>query len=181
VTGRIKIGKISGASGVKGEMKLFHYSVERERIAGIGELFFLTDAGGPVRRKVLSMRYRGKTPLLLVEGVGTRTAAEALTGAEVYADKDALRPLDADSYYVEALTGCAVVDEDGVRIGEVVGVLDNPAHDILRIVSPDGAELLLPMIDRFILSVNTEEKLVTVNPADGLAGGRTPGEAERQR
>jgi 16S rRNA processing protein RimM len=173
VTGTIRIGKITGASGVKGEIKLFHDSGERERIAGIEELFFRAGqgagAGSLVRRKVLAMRYRGKTPILLVEGIGTRSAAEALVGAEVYAERQALRPLDEDSYYVEAIVGCAVVRESGERIGEVTGVLDNPAHDILRIAREDGEELLLPMIDRFVLSIDTEAKVVTVRPPDGLA------------
>jgi 16S rRNA processing protein RimM len=168
VTGKIRIGKISGASGVKGELKLFHYSGERERIAGIEELFFPAGEGSLVRRKVLAMKYRGKTPILLVEGVETRTEAESLTGADVYADKDALRPLEEDSYYVEALTGCAVMDEDGGEIGRATGVLDNPAHDILRVALPDGAELLLPMIDRFVLAVDTDAGVVTVKPPDGL-------------
>jgi 16S rRNA processing protein RimM len=168
VTGKIRIGKISGASGVRGEIKLFHDSGERERIAGIEELFFLSGTGGLIRRKVLAMRYRGKTPLLFVEGVETRMAAEELTGAEVYADADALRPLEEDRYYVEALKGCAVVNERGERLGEAVGVLDNPAHDILRIASPDGSELLLPMIDSFVLSVDTDGMVVTVSPPEGL-------------
>jgi 16S rRNA processing protein RimM len=171
VTDKIRIGKISGASGVKGEIKLFHYSGERERIAGVEELFFSTgaeSAGNLVRRKVLAMKYRGKTPVLLVEGVETRADAERLTNTDVYADKDALRPLDEGSYYVEALAGCAVVDERGERIGEAAGVLDNPAHDILRVTLPGGAELLLPMIDRFVLTVDTDARVVTVKPPDGL-------------
>ncbi|MDR1496377.1 MAG: ribosome maturation factor RimM [Clostridiales Family XIII bacterium] len=195
MTGKIRIGKISGVSGLKGEMKLFHYSGERERIAGIDEVFFLSkrnaderidrsgdasdrgdiddgsDAGEPkalVRRKVLSMRYRGKTPILLVEGIWTRATAEAFVGADVYVDRSALRPLDEGGYYIEALVGCAVVDEDGERLGEAAGVIDNPANDILRIRPVSGEEFLLPMVDRFVLAVDTDAMVMTVRLPDGL-------------
>jgi 16S rRNA processing protein RimM len=177
VTDKILIGKIFGAAGVKGEIKLFHYSGERERIAGIGELFFLNKgaAGAEtdfVRKKVLSMRYTGKTPVLLVEGIHTRDEAESLSGMDVYAEIDALAPLGEGGYYVDEITGFAVVDENGTRIGEVGGILDNPAHDILRI-SPDqgGGELLLPMVDVFVLAVDTGGRKITVRLPDGIDGG----------
>jgi 16S rRNA processing protein RimM len=180
VTEKILIGKIFGAAGIKGEIKLFHNSGERERIAGIGELFFLREGaegrgvaeGGFIRRKVLSMRYAGKTPVLLVEGIHTRDEAESLSGMEVYAEKGALAPLGDGGYYVDEITGFAVTDEGGARIGEVVGILDNPAHDILRI-SPDhgGGELLLPMVDVFVLAVDTAGGKVTVRLPDGIEGG----------
>jgi 16S rRNA processing protein RimM len=121
--------------------------------------------------KVLSMRYKGKTPVLLVEGIGTREAAEALIGADVYADRNALAPLGEDSYYVDAIIGFAVVDERGGRMGELVGVIDNPAHDILRIASVGGdRELLLPMVDEFVLSVDVAARQIRVRPPDGLDG-----------
>jgi 16S rRNA processing protein RimM len=181
VTDRALIGKISGVSGVNGEMKLFHYSGESERLAGIGELFFLrcggtgivagkNERGDFTRMKVLSIRYRGRTPILLIEGIGTREAAEGFVGADVYVDMKALAPLGEGSYYVEAITGFAVTGENGEAIGDVAGVMDNPAHDILRVAKGgDGAEMLLPMVDAFILSVDMERREVRVRLPDGLA------------
>jgi 16S rRNA processing protein RimM len=173
VTEKLLIGKVSGAAGLKGEIKLFHYSGERERIAGIGELFFLHGGaaeGALVRRKVLSMRYSGKTPILLVEGIATRDEAEGLAGASVYADRAALAPLDDGGYYVDEITGFTVSDKGGGLIGRVSGVLDNPAHDILRIAPEGGGlEILLPMVDTFVLLVDTDVENITVRMPDGLA------------
>jgi 16S rRNA processing protein RimM len=187
----IKIGKISGASGIRGEIKLFHDSGERERIAGIDELFLSrngrgAEGGVPQRVKILSMRYAGKTPILSVRGIETREGAESLIGAVVYVRKDALAPLDEDSYYVEDLAGLAVVDEGGGLIGEVAGTIDNPAHDILRIV-PDGGdeEILLPMVDEFVLSASIGEGRIVVRLPDGIAETatrrRTSAPATRRR
>jgi 16S rRNA processing protein RimM len=183
VADRILIGKVSGASGIKGEIKLFHYSGERERIAGIGELYLSRRHGeatqgakaqgeetGLQRAEILSMRYTGKTPILRVKGIETREAAEALIGAEVYAHRDSLAPLGTDSYYVEELIGFGVRDESGERIGTVAGILDNPAHDILRIEPTDGGkEILLPMVDSFVASVDERARKITVRLPEGIA------------
>jgi 16S rRNA processing protein RimM len=179
----ILIGKIFGAAGVKGEIKLFHDSGERERIAGVGELFFLPKKQGGadgvepgfIRRKVLSMRYVGKTPVLLVEGIRTRDEAESLSGDEVYVERDALAPLGDDGYYVDEITGFTVADETGSRIGKVSGILDNPAHDILRICPARGGdELLLPMVDVFVIAIDQGRREITVRLPDGLMDGREP-------
>jgi 16S rRNA processing protein RimM len=117
------------------------------------------------------MRYRGKTPVLLVEGIATRDEAESLAGASVYADRAALAPLDDDGYYVDEITGFAVSAEGGALIGRVSGVLDNPAHDILRIAPEGGGqEILLPMVDAFVLLVDTDGENITVRLPDGLTG-----------
>jgi 16S rRNA processing protein RimM len=65
--------------------------------------------------------------------------------------------------------GFAVADESGGRIGEVAGVLDNPAHDILRVrPAGGGEELLLPMIDEFVRAVDLDGARITVRLPDGL-------------
>jgi 16S rRNA processing protein RimM len=182
---RIKIGKISAASGLRGEVKLFHDSGEHERLAGIGELFLRAkkdSANNAVgaqgqspeqeqvteQYKVINLRFQGKIPILTLEGVTTRSEAEALIGAEVYADKDSLAPLEEDSYYVSDLIGLSVADTVRGDIGKVAGILDNPAHDILRIKPREGSEILLPLIEEFIISIDIDSRLIKVKVPDGL-------------
>jgi 16S rRNA processing protein RimM len=178
----IEIGKISGAAGIRGELKLYHYSGERERLAGVGELFLESEEGDPEPCSVVSVRYTGKTPILKLAEVSDRNAAEMLRGRRVFARKKDLAPLDADSYYVRDLIGASVCDAAGSVLGEVCDIIDNPAHDILVI---SGAEetgsgtrkFMLPFVDVFILAVERNAEglpvKITVNLPDGLmeAGG----------
>jgi 16S rRNA processing protein RimM len=165
---KIHIGKISGASGLKGELKLFHYSGERERIAGIGELFLRSNT--EMRRvEVESMRVQGRTPILKFAGIDDRNAAESLIGAEVFAESESLVPLEDDQFYVTELVGLRVEDERLGYLGDVAEVIDNPAHDILRISGANG-EWLLPMIDVFVLNVDTENGRISVRAPEGLIG-----------
>jgi 16S rRNA processing protein RimM len=112
--------------------------------------------------------------VLQIAGVNTREGAEALIGSEVWVSRDSLAPLDEDSYYVEDLTGFDVTDADGKHIGKVSGVLDNPAHDILRIIDAEETEILLPMVDEFVRNVNMFRGEIEVTLPEGLAdlGGK---------
>jgi 16S rRNA processing protein RimM len=151
----IEIGKVSGAAGVKGEIKLYHYSGERERLAGIRELFFKSE-NGMEAYPVDSIRYagNGKTPIIKSARVTDRNAAEALIGRPAFVRADDLTPLDADSYYTRDFTGVEVCSADGALVGTVKEIVDNPAHDIL-LVEHEGGSFMLPLVDVFILSIES--------------------------
>ena len=64
-----------------------------------------------------------------VEGVDDRNDAEKLTNKFLYAEPIS----DDDALWVHQLIGSTVVDVDGDTWGRCIGVLNNPAHDILEI------------------------------------------------
>ena len=174
----IAIGRVSGAHGIKGEIKLFHDSGDPERISGIKELRLRAPGASEDRVfAVVSMRYRGKTPVLSLSGVGERSTAEALTGCEVLVTPDQLSPLSPDEYLVGELIGMTVYD-CGRELGQVAGILDNPAHDILRVGAKAGTghgneagtgEILIPLVDVFIESIDEAARRIDVKLPEGMA------------
>ncbi|MDR1816385.1 MAG: ribosome maturation factor RimM [Clostridiales Family XIII bacterium] len=166
----IKIGRISGAAGLKGEVKLYHDSGDAEQAQRLMSFIIEGKTYGIQR-----LRFQKKTPIVKLDGVDDRDAAEALVGREVWADEAALREAmqDDGAFLVSDLVGCAVTDAaDGARLGTVTGVIDNPAHDILEIAVPaEGAEdaadgrgrkILLPMVDVFVAEVNPAARFILV-------------------
>ena len=90
------------------------------------------------------------------EGIEDRNAAEALTGTFLAAE-----PIeDPDVLWIHQLIGAEVVEVGGTARGRCVGVLDNPAADLLELES--GA--LVPV--SFVVSV--VDGVVTIDPPDGL-------------
>jgi 16S rRNA processing protein RimM len=157
---RIIVGRLSGAFGVKGEVRLKSFCAEPADIAGYAPLFT------PDGRTFPRLRITGEAPGALtarVEGVGTREEAEALKGTDLLADRARLPALDEDEFYHADLVGLAVVDGAGRPLGVVRAVLNHGAGDILEVERPPGASgggtLLLPFT-------------LAVVPVVDVAGGR---------
>lgn len=140
-TDRVCVGAIAGAFGIRGEVRLKSFCAEAGAIADYGPLWsedgacsFSVALGAPVAGG-LSAR---------LSGVDTRSAAEALRGVRLYADRAALPETLEGEYYHADLIGVQVFDTGGVPLGRVAAVLNHGAGDILEIRRPGVEALLLP-------------------------------------
>ena len=97
----------------------------------------LLDAGrsvlvGERDMSIVARRGTADRPILVLEGVGDRTAAEALRGEAITVPRALLGTLDEGEFLVDDLVGCAVVD--GERpVGRVLDVLLLPSADTLEV------------------------------------------------
>ena len=162
---KIKIGKITGAQGLRGELKLFHDSGDEEALLRLSHLYLNAACEG---YRIDELRFRKRTPIIKLAGVDSREAAEALTGTEIFADKEEARPKEEGAYFVMDLIGLKVCLHGGsdAVTGEIAGVIDNPAHEILEINTEKGI-LLLPFIDVFIREVDTAAGFIIITPPEG--------------
>jgi 16S rRNA processing protein RimM len=117
-------------------LKLFAESVES--VSRHGKLFV-----GGIERRLVSIR-DGKFPVARLEGVGDRSAAEALRGSLVEVDRSALPPLAEGEYYHADLIGLPAVDREGAPVGTVAAVENYGAGDLLEIELADGKTSLIP-------------------------------------
>jgi 16S rRNA processing protein RimM len=102
-------------------------------------------------------------PLVRLDLAQTREAAIALQGMELLA---AGGELDALPFYrVGDLIGLRVETVAGRLLGEVSDVLEAPAHEILEVRAPDGASLLLPLVEDV---VTVDAKACVLRVVDGL-------------
>jgi 16S rRNA processing protein RimM len=81
-------------------------------------------------------------------------------GAELTVSRDALPPLESDSYYVSDLVGMEVIDEDGARVGFVRDVAPGPANDALEL----DTGVLLPLVEDCVREIDLENRRVLLNP-----------------
>lgn len=138
---RIALAAVAGAHGVKGELRLKLFSDSVESLSRHEKLHV-----GGVERRLLFVRDGGKTAVARFEGVGDRSAAEALRGSLVEIDRSALPPLEEGEYYHADLIGLPVVDGDGNAMGEVTAIENYGAGELLE-VERDGKRSLIPFRD----------------------------------
>jgi 16S rRNA processing protein RimM len=126
------LGRIVRAHGVLGEVRVRRYHEGSSLIREQRSVLV-----GSQRYGVRAARAAGDADLLVLEGVTTREAAEALKGSEVYVPREALpRPAD-DEIYLADLIGLAVFA--GERpIGRVVGVVTHPSSTCFVVEGDEG-------------------------------------------
>ena len=147
----LEVGVIRRPHGVRGDTYVDLLTDREDRLAVGARLW----AGG-AWRTVASSKRLPQHWLVHFEGFDDRTAVEALTNKPLHAP-----PVhDDDALWVHELVGAAVVEASGVERGRCVGVLANPAHDILELDS--GA--LVPVV--FVTSL--VDGVITIDPPDGL-------------
>jgi 16S rRNA processing protein RimM len=155
------LGVITGAHGVRGEVKVKTFTADPRAIARYGTL---SDAAGT---RSFALKPRGSARGLVIaaiEGVGTRDAAEALKGVELFVARDRLpRPRRGETYIAD-LVGLAAVGPDGAAIGRVARVLNYGAGDVLEIERPGAEALLLPFAAPMVGEVEPERGRVFVSP-----------------
>ncbi len=125
--------------------------------------WWIGQEGGPWREiKLKGLKIHGDGVVLLLDGVPDRTAADALKGMLVGAPRDMLPATDDDEFYWGDLIGLAVVNAADEKLGLVASLIETGANDVLRVVSDDGQERLLPFVDAVVRSVDKEARVIRV-------------------
>ncbi len=132
-TRRILVGRIHGAFGVRGELKLESLTEPPSNLLRY-QPWILRDALGR-EREIAGARARpgGKGLIGTIPGIDDRDAAEALRGAELYVLRSALPPPNDGEFYWIDLQGLRVENLEGVAFGTVASVFSNGANDVLLV------------------------------------------------
>jgi 16S rRNA processing protein RimM len=162
----ILVGRVAGAFGVKGEVRISAYTADPMALVAYRDLKrengtpALTLAGGRPAKGGIVVRARE---------VETREQAEALRGLKLYIPRNVLPEPEADEFYVTDLIGLAVVAPDGEALGRIKDVRDFGAGDLLEVQPDAGASWFLPF---------TKEAVPEVRLAEGVVVAVRPKETE---
>ncbi|MCC6217669.1 MAG: 16S rRNA processing protein RimM [Polyangiaceae bacterium] len=148
----VELGRIAAAHGLRGELRLALHWSGSESIAPGARLWIGADASRREHR-VESVRGSARGRLVKLRGVDDREAAEALRGAPVAVERDALPPLAAGEYYLADLPGLRVEGPAGL-IGRVIEVRTHPTVDTAVIELGDGARVEQPLVEGLVEAVD---------------------------
>lgn len=165
-TGWVTIGQIVAPHGVRGHVRVLPLTDFPERWVRLREVY-VGDEPSP-RRVELRGFVKGHMPVLRLEGVPDRNAAELLRGRYLSLPPDRVHPLPEDTYYVFQLRGLAAQSPDGGYLGRVADVESYPAHDVLVVATPDGRTVRVPAVKAFVQGVDLAAGVVVVRPIPGL-------------
>ena len=102
-------------------------------------------------------------PIIRLEGIDSRAAAEALRGGELTVAGADAPQLEEGEWWAHELEGCSVFDS-GVLVGTVARLLELPSCEALEVDRADGAgQLLVPMVKAAIRAIEPGERRVEVD------------------
>ena len=111
-----------------------------------------------------------KSELLRIqfEDVYTEQGAEELIGCNLYLPLSQLPKLKGDKFYYHEVIGFQVIDVKHGQVGFIDSVNDQTAQALFEIIGVEGKEILIPIIDEFIVSINRKAKIIKVKTPNGL-------------
>lgn len=160
------IGKVIEPYGIKGEFKVWPLTDFPEYYHSLAQVI-LAEEGGLRIHPVRTIRTVGRHWVFELADVPHREGAKALKGAELLLDEADLKPLEPGEYFMDDLIGCAVVDQQGRPLGQVRGVLETGANNVLEVVR-ESTVTLVPMTEEVIREVDTAAKCIRIDPLPGL-------------
>ena len=145
------------------------FSDDPERFAAKSELLATLPSGERRTLKVVKSKPFQARLIVHFEGVGDRTAAEALHGADLTVPRSAVKPLSDGRHYRFELMGLSARTPRGEDVGRVKDVFATGSNDVYVLEGPRG-EILLPALPEVIVSVDIEGGVLVVEPPKGLPG-----------
>ncbi|WP_405375819.1 MULTISPECIES: ribosome maturation factor RimM [unclassified Microbacterium] len=171
---QLRVGRLVKAHGLKGALKLELFTDDPDGRFVPGAVFTLqVPESSPWHGKAVTVRefrWMNTHPVIFLEGVDDREAAESIVRAILWLDQDeAEQSTEDDAWFDHQLIGLDVV-RDGAVIGTVTRIDHFPSQDLLsvRLEGDDDREVLVPFVKAIVPEVDMTARRLIVTPPAGL-------------
>ena len=163
----LRVGVISSTHGVRGEVKVFPTTDEKERFKKLKTV--LLDTGKEqISLEIEGVKFFKNMVILKFKGYDNIHDVERYRGKDLLITREQAVPLKENENFVADLIGLTVKTDEGDILGNVKDVLFTGANDVYVVERENGKDILLPAIRQCILDVDLEEQVMTVHLLDGL-------------
>ena len=162
----VPVGKVVKTHGVRGALKVLPYGETLGEMEAGEKLFFIED-GEQRQLTLVSLRAQKRVWIAQFEEIESIDQAQALTGKEIFIDKDRLPGLPEGEYYHFQLIGLSVETKEGEPLGTLSAIFETAGNDVY-VVESAGKELLIPAIEDVICEVDLQSGKLIVDLPEGL-------------
>ena len=166
ITDCFYLGNITKPFGYKGEVDIFLDVDEPKNYAKL-DAVFVELKGQLIPYFIEHIRLKNNHAVVQFQDVNTDNV-HLLIGAKLYLPLAALPKLDGNKFYFHEVIGFSMNDVNHGEIGTLENIMDNGPQPIFQIKHPNGKEVLIPILDEFIVDVDRENRSITTNAPEGL-------------
>ena len=161
------LGKIAKKFSFKGEVLIYLDTDEPELYENMESVFvefnnnlvpFFIENSNLHKNDFLRVRF---------EDVNNEEEADKILGLPVYLPLKMLPKLTGDKFYFHEVIGFKVEDKRLGIVGEIQSINDSSAQPLFEVLNGE-VEMLIPMIDHFLVKIDRENKKVIMDLPEGL-------------
>jgi len=161
------VGAIVAVHGLRGDLKVRPLTADSDALVSATRLLLVDRKGHELPVVPLRVTAHKGNYLLRLRGMEHIDTVESLVGREVRMLYEDLPKLADDEYYWHQLQGLRVVDRRRGELGRLDDLLATGAHDVY-VVNGRFGEVLIPAVGRFVLDVDPDAGVMTVDLPEGL-------------
>jgi len=155
------VARLVRARGIQGELAAIPLNDRRERYDALRRVIVRE-----TEYEVERVWWHGDRLILKFRGVDTRSAAEAISGNEVYVTELERAALPEGDYYLSDLVGCEILDRGSGRVvGVVSGWQETGGPPLLEL---QGSIALIPFAQSICREIDVAAKRIVIDPPEGL-------------
>ncbi|TYP93840.1 16S rRNA processing protein RimM [Fodinibius salinus] len=168
-----KIGVISRSHGVAGDVLIIPDIYAPTLFDALDLVHIANTRGDLVPARIESVRVQEKNNRLSFfvkfEHVTDRTQAEKLKNFAVYADRKAVdNQLDSEKIPLDLSSFDVLADKQ--LVGSVKAMQKNPAHPIIEVSTSNQEQLLIPLVDEYVVDIDEGKEEIQCQNLDQLKG-----------
>lgn len=164
----LQVGVITTTHGIKGEVKVFPTTDDKNRFKDLKEVYLDTGTD-KLLLEVEGVKFFKQFVILKFKGIDNINDIEMYKRCPLLVTRENAVELEEDEYFIADLIGLKIITESGVEIGVLTDVISTGANDVYAVKMADGGEILLPAIKDCIMDVDTEAGEMIVHIMKGLA------------
>ncbi|BAL94689.1 ribosome maturation factor RimM [Rubrivivax gelatinosus] len=166
----IEVGRVLGAWGVKGGIKVKPFSSDPQALFSSKRWFLEPSEAKPGHQvptllRVASAREQGDAVVATIHDLTDRDIAQALAGARIFVARSSFPTPDEDEFYWVDLIGLDARNRADVVLGRIVGLVETGPHCVLRVQPADeqADEILIPFVAAYVDRVDLAGRSVHVD------------------
>ena len=160
---KIYLGKITGAHGIKGWLKIQSFSSPPENILNYPQ--WIINNQGKNDFYTLEQGRKQKNKIVVkLEKINDRNTAESLINSKIQILRSDLPKLSNENYYWSDLVGLSVLNSEDKVIGKIESLIETGANDVMVINTTKDKRALVPFVmHEIIKEVNVELNFIKID------------------
>lgn len=161
------LGKIAKKFSFKGEVLVYLDTDEPEMYENLESVFVELHKNLIPFFIEKATLHKGTFLRVQFEEIDNEESADEIIGCEVYLPLSELPKLEGNQFYFHEVIGFTISDQQKGDFGTIVSINDSSAQPLFEVLQ-NNIEILVPMIDEFIVKIDRAQKKVLVNLPEGL-------------